>query len=86
MPRLNRGTFCMATSQAAFELAQKDIWRPHTIPKFIIKNFGDCFGLFKFINHVIKADSVFFAVLCKTLDVFGDVGGLFVLADDVVNA
>lgn len=42
--------------------------------------------LFKFINHVIKADCVFFAVLCKALDVFGDIGGLLVLADDVVNA
>ena len=36
--------FCIATSQAAAELARADIWRPHTIPEFIIKNSGDCPG------------------------------------------
>ncbi len=33
--------FFIATSQAAAELARADIWRPHTIPEFIIKNSGD---------------------------------------------
>ena len=37
--------FCIATSQAAAELARADIWRPHTIPEFIIKNSGDCVSL-----------------------------------------
>ncbi len=33
--------FCIATSHATAVLAQADIWRPHTIPEFIIKNSGD---------------------------------------------